>query len=120
MLVRFGAALGVAACLMLAVGLPGCSEASRQVESMKLKRAAEALRVGMSREELVALLGQPAKREDYGSTHFYMYETNHLSFSETGRFTPVAVVQGRVAGWGRDLYDATVEQQKRWGSKVAN
>ncbi len=117
---RFRSARPVAVGVLLAAILGGCAEASRQLESMEQKSATEKLEVGMSRDRLVSLMGTPARRENYGSMQFYIYETNYLALSESGQFTPVAVVDGKVAGWGRDYYDAAVEAQSRWDSKVVN
>ena len=117
---RFRSARPVAVGVLLAGVLAGCAEASRQIDSMEHKSAIETLEVGMSRDRLVSLMGKPAKRENYGSTQFYIYETNYLALRESGQFTPVAVVDGKVAGWGRDYYDAAVEAQSWWDSKVVN
>ena len=106
--------------MSLAAILAGCAPASRQMDSMDNKNAVETLAVGMSRDELVALMGKPAKRENYGSMHFYIYETSYLAFREKDRYTPVAVVNGKVAGWGRDYHDAVVKAQSGWHSELRN
>jgi hypothetical protein len=62
------------------------------------------LQVGMTREQGNAAMGQPEKREAYGRTDFLMYRTN-LNTIDDIAFTPIAIVDGRVAGWGRNYYD---------------
>lgn len=63
------------------------------------------LQVGMDRSEVLAAMGQPQRREAYGNTEFLIYRTGFESNSENGNFTPVAIIDGKVAGWGRNYYD---------------
>ena len=69
------------------------------------------LQVGMKRDEVVALMGQPQKREAYGQTEFLIYRTDYRGASDNANFTPVAIIDGRVAGWGRNYYDNTVRSK---------
>ena len=105
--------------LLLLIGSSaGCSEVARQVESMQQSSTAKTLTVGMSRDDLISLMGQPKKRENYGRTEFLIYETNYLALTESGRFTPIAVVNGKVTGWGQEYYGAVVKAQSTWDSRL--
>jgi outer membrane protein assembly factor BamE (lipoprotein component of BamABCDE complex) len=73
------------------------------------------VQIGMSRDEVVALMGQPQKRETYGKTEFLIYQTN-----EPGNFTPIGIVDGKVVGWGRNYYDNAVYSNVKADVTVRN
>jgi hypothetical protein len=81
----------------------GCAEMQYGVNSFNTMR----LHVGMSREEVISTMGKPQIRESYGKTEFLIYRTDFPASSGTADFTPVAVMNGKVTGWGRDYYDET-------------
>jgi hypothetical protein len=64
------------------------------------------VRAGMTREEVIAILGAPQRQETYASTEFLIYSTDGASTTALLDFTPIAIVDGRVTGTGRSLYDA--------------
>jgi hypothetical protein len=74
-------------------------------DSAKNTRNILKLQVGMSRDEVMAIMGRPDKREAYGKTEFLIYRTDFQYGAEKGDFTPIAFVDGRVTGWGRNYYD---------------
>ena len=90
----------VAALIMFASGTVGCQEFVDGSQSASYTKALMNVKIGMSRDEVVALMGQPQKRETYGKTEFLIYQTN-----EAGNFTPIGIVDGKVVGWGRNYYD---------------
>ena len=55
------------------------------------------LQVGMSRQQAIDIMGEPHSREAYASDEYLFYMTEN-----TGEMTPVAIVDGKVAGWGRN------------------
>jgi len=63
--------------------------------------------VGMSRDEVVKILGKPFGREVYGDDEYLIYETNYFGKSENERNTPILIRSGKVVGWGRNYYDNT-------------
>jgi outer membrane protein assembly factor BamE (lipoprotein component of BamABCDE complex) len=69
--------------------------------------------VGMSRQEVLTILGQPQRQETYGSTEFLIYSNDGSSNVALINFTPIAVVEGRVTGIGRQLYDAVAHAKER-------
>ena len=107
-------AVTVALCLALA----GCAEAMQQVESMSRSEDSKRLAVGMTEAQVVALLGQPPKRERWGSTQFLMFETNYLSFNSSGRYTPVALVEGKVVSWDQAYYERIVRARQDWNTET--
>lgn len=62
------------------------------------------LRVGMTYDEVVALLERPRAVEMYGAVEFWLYPAD--AAEKQGPFLPVGFIGGRVAGWGRDYYDS--------------
>lgn len=89
--------------IVVASLLAGCSDMQYGVNSINALR----LQVGMSRDEVIATMGKPQVRESYGKTEFLIYRTDFPPTSEAADFTPVAIVNGQVTGWGRDIYDET-------------
>jgi len=63
------------------------------------------LNVGMSRNEVLSILGTPDKREVYGEMEFLIYVTDYRAYYEKERTTPILIKSGKVAGWGRNYYD---------------
>ena len=58
------------------------------------------LHVGMSRDDVRALLGPPRSIE-YGTVEFWLYAPDAMD-RET---LPIGFVDGRIVGWGKDYYD---------------
>jgi len=83
--------------------LASCAEWQSGVNSFNTLR----LQVGMTRDEVITTMGKPPIREAYGKTEFLIYRTDFPVNNGKADFTPVAVVNGKVAGWGREFYDET-------------
>jgi len=78
------------------------------------------LEVGMTRQEVVAIMGEPRSREAIGNTEFLLYRTEApkavdiygvMGVQSDRELTPVAIVNGRVSGWGRNYYDNAIRTQ---------
>ena len=101
------------ALLFLVVALlsiSGCG-ISRQLESRAANDKLMQLNVGMSRDEVLSVLGKPYKREVYGEDEFLIYETNFIAKAEKEQFTPILIKSGKVAGWGRNYYDDAIKSK---------
>lgn len=83
--------------------LAGCADLQSSVNAFNTMR----LQVGMTRGDVIATMGKPQIREAYGKTEFLIYRTDLPVSSGKADFTPVALVSGKVTGWGRDFYDET-------------
>lgn len=75
------------------------------------------VQIGQSREELLKIMGPPTKREAYqlGNSRvieFLLYRTSGWDNRQTGdmdsQFTPIAIKDNKVTGWGRNYYDNVV------------
>ena len=64
---------------------------------------------GMSREQVLATMGNPFRREVDENTEFLIYDTDNWAGSEAGRFTPICIKEGKVTGWGRSYYDNSLK-----------
>src|SRR5262249_49956233 len=71
------------------------------------------IRAGMTRGEVLEILGPPQRQERHGSTEFFIYSTDGASPTALLDFTPIAIVDGRVTGTGRSLYQAIVEADSK-------
>ena len=83
----------------------GCAETANNDPGARLMD----VEVGMSQNQVVAILGEPQRRETYGGTEFLIYPTG--SEGSALNFMPVAVVGGRVTGIGRNVYDNVVRSK---------
>lgn len=69
------------------------------------------LELGMSRPDVVQVMGKPHKREVFPDKErnvvevlFYETEYTHSGNIPESAFTPIVLRSGRVVGWGRSLY----------------
>ncbi len=65
------------------------------------------LEVGMTKEQVKGVMGQPYKREAYGGVEYWLYLTDHPGYNQIpddSSYTPIAFVNGKVDGWGRNYY----------------
>jgi outer membrane protein assembly factor BamE (lipoprotein component of BamABCDE complex) len=99
------------ALLVFASSSVGCGLLVDAWQSTSNSNAITKLQVGMKRDDVIALMGQPEKREAYGKTEFLIYRTNHTGMSDAEDFTPIAIADGKVVGWGRNFYDTAVQSK---------
>lgn len=73
--------------------------------------------IGQTKAELLAIMGAPGKREAYQlesgrSVEFLFYRTGgwstQVASDRDEQFTPVALEEGKVRGWGHNYYDNVV------------
>ena len=57
------------------------------------------VKVGMTREEVIRTVGEPQRSEVVGKTELLTYKTD-WSVRLADNFTPVGIVEGKVAGFG--------------------
>lgn len=77
------------------------------------------LELGMTREQVIALLGEPRSKEASDGVEYFMYRTEPpvqgrdvygvASVGNDREVTPVAFKDGRVIGWGRNFYDSRIK-----------
>ena len=71
------------------------------------------LKIGMSREQVLTLMGDPYKTESYHvegkSLEFWLYLTEGKNIYDRtlrdSNFTPLAFEDNTLTGWGRNYYD---------------
>jgi len=104
-----------AVCLALLVvnQLIGCSDSSSKDVGTKLMD----VEVGMTQTQVLSILGEPRQRETYGGTEFLIYPTSANGGAQD--VMPIAIVDGRVTGIGRNIYDNVV-RSKSQADAVAN
>jgi hypothetical protein len=73
--------------------------------------------VGMTQTQVLSILGEPQRREPYGGTEFLIYPLSASGGAQD--FMPIAIVDGRVTGIGRNIYDNVV-RSKSQADVVAN
>ena len=112
--------------LMVVVLMTGCVGSGAWVAMQISATRAEAqlnnakfmnVQIGQSKQEVLQVMGVPTKREAYQLSNekiieFLFYRTdgwsNAYPADNDSQFTPVAVENGKVRGWGRNYYDHVV------------
>ena len=74
--------------------------------SVESTRSLTKVKVGMTREEVIRTVGEPQRREVVGKTELLTYKTD-WSVPLADSFTPVGIVEGKVAGFG-SVYETGV------------
>ena len=72
---------------------------------MKLLR----LQVGMSREEVLSITGEPDRKEMHGNVEVLFFRTELGGNPED--FMPVLIVNGQLVGWGRVAHEEALSRQ---------
>jgi hypothetical protein len=67
--------------------------------------------VGMTQTQVLSIFGEPQRRETYGGTEFLIYPTSANGGGQD--FMPIAIVDGRVTGIGRNIYDNVVRSKSQ-------
>jgi len=99
--------------LLVLFVLNGCTD-----PNSTLPASLDSVRTGMTRDEVLQIMGPPQRQEIYGSTGFLIYSADGRSTTALLDFTPIAIVDGRVTGKGRSLYEAVVQaHSKRRGNR---
>lgn len=84
------------------------------IEANKNRSNLLRLNVGMSKDGVLAVMGEPYKSEVYKvseekTVEFWLYLTEATTGDGRGvgdrNLTPLAFSQGRLEGWGRNYYD---------------
>ena len=105
-----GDSMRATSCVLIAalmMSLAGCGAAVDGVNlytSSTNRSSLNKLEVGMSREQVLAIMGDPYKREAVGRNEFLLYRTETYG-NDDSTYTPIVLVNGRVTGWGRNFYD---------------
>lgn len=87
--------LGGAIAILVLAETAGCGS----YLSYGASQALAAVRVGMTREEVIKQLGEPHSQEMVGNTEFLTYRPDWSAVSAQAQ-TPIAISEGKVAGIG--------------------
>ena len=85
----------------------GCSGHGNIMKSTELAK----VEIGMDQKEVLAIMGEPQRRERYGSTEFLIYPGDDGDKTALLDYMPIAIVDGRVTGLGRNLYNTVVRSK---------
>jgi hypothetical protein len=91
----------------LALLVVGCSGHGNIMKSTELAK----VEIGMDQKEVLAIMGEPQRRETYGSTEFLIYPGDDGDKTALLDYIPIAIVDGRVTGLGRNLYNTVVRSK---------
>jgi hypothetical protein len=95
-----------AAFIIIVATLSACSgTASRNAQANLLN-----VEAGMTENQVLAVMGQPQRRERHGGTEFLIYANDSSNQVALVDFT--AMVDGRVTGIGRQVYDHILRSER--------
>ena len=102
--------------LFIAAIAGGCSLNPYHVSKVNVENSKK-LRVGMTKSEVLAIMGEPEKNETFNRPDiwFYYFNTNWIDgFVTEDECFPVIFKDGKVAGWGNAYYTRSrVENRKK-------
>ena len=99
-------ALAMALCGMAGCGITTGLQAQKNRNNM-LK-----LSTGMSKDELLSVMGKPYQTENYGQFDIWSYRTDMMRNFETTEddLTPIVFEDGNLIGWGSRFAHETVRK----------
>lgn len=104
----------VASLLLLSWLLVSCGQSTPYLSSRQASVLVDgSIKVGMSRADVIRRLGQPRGTEVVGEVEFLFYPTSWPFTLMASQHDPVAIVDGKVAGFGRTFYENAVSSPAR-------
>ena len=91
--------------LLMSLAAHGCSseESIRGKSLMKLQ-------IGMSKEEVLSIMGKPQRQETHGDSEILFYTTGSAADMQEDT-TPLTIIGGRLVGWGRLDYERALRSE---------
>jgi hypothetical protein len=115
----------IAICLLIFLTSCAGSQAWQSMQISSTVREAkknnaniQKIKLGMSKQEVVDVLGSPTKSESYDlgkerSIEFLFYRTEGWSVcdlqNKDSQFTPFAFENNKLIGWGRNYYEKVIQ-----------
>ncbi|MDD5458408.1 MAG: DUF3192 domain-containing protein [Phycisphaerae bacterium] len=97
--------------LLFFTGCKSICNLDRSCVSQRNRDNLNLLEIGMSKNDVLDIMGKPYQREAFSDTEALLYLTNHSAYvSDSERYTPVVFKNERLAGWGRNFW--TYPEQK--------
>ncbi|TAH33128.1 MAG: DUF3192 domain-containing protein [Alphaproteobacteria bacterium] len=90
--------------------LTACGVAAKN-RSDDVRAKLNELEIGMTKEQVLRVMGKPYKRELYGKSEYFIYETDHWATVDQDKYTPIYLENGKVRGWGSSYYDNSIKQK---------
>ena len=97
-------------CLLLVCGallFAGCESVNPVKIAQKNVENSKRLRVGMTKAQVLEIMGEPVKNESFNRPDiwFYYFETNWLDgFVTEDECFPLLFQDGKLIGWGNSFY----------------
>jgi outer membrane protein assembly factor BamE (lipoprotein component of BamABCDE complex) len=107
----------IALILTCVIMISGCG-VSRGITATSSRNKLNQIEIGMSKDQVSKIMGAPYKREAYSGVEYWLYITEWdgtgilapASSPVDSELTPIAFVDGKVDGWGRNYY---IKQKER-------
>ena len=92
--------------LMIGLFLVGCTEWDRNREHLNN------IDTGMSKDQVLQIMGKPYRREAQGQTEWWLYRTEFKNYdsAESDYITPLVFENNKLIGWGKNYW--TTKEQK--------
>jgi hypothetical protein len=102
--------LRILACILL-FGLTAC-ESKRLLSGPELHSFYE-IQVGLTRENVIRLLGEPVDRQTIDDTEFLFYYASWMNTARANEHSPLAIVNGTVVAMGETYYRNFLKSHRR-------
>ena len=99
--------LAVALLVIIVAAAEGCASQMPMLETAKL--VSGKTKVGMTRGDVVYILGKPQSTENVGQVEFLFYTPIWYALHLAPSQSPIAIREGKVIGVGKAYYDETVQ-----------
>lgn len=86
--------------ILIVAVLTGCGLANQRRNNANIVD----VRVGQTEEQLITIMGKPQITRGSGSKLYFLYTTTAGSSDQYSRYTPILLVDGKVAGWGKQYF----------------
>ncbi|MBW7988397.1 MAG: DUF3192 domain-containing protein [Planctomycetes bacterium] len=97
---------------MVAVFLTGCYAYSLQAP--RNRDNLNKLEVGMTKEQILQIMGKPYRREAEGQDEWLLYVTKAPLYRDSD-LTPLLIEDGKLVGWGKNYWTT---QEQRYDVKI--
>lgn len=94
----------VAAVLIAVLGTAAC-QSKPLISGPQIKSFLYEVQIGMTREDVISRLGEPADRLTIEDTEFLFYYTDWINTPNAVERSPFAVKEGKVIAMGKTYYE---------------
>jgi len=109
----------VAAALIVVLGTAAC-QSKPLISGPQLKSFLYEVQIGMTREDVISRLGEPADRLAIEDTEFLFYYTDWINTPKAVERSPFAIKDGKVIAMGKTYYEDFLKARNMYKNNRAS